>query len=81
MGIMHRDIKPFNLMIDTEKKKLKIVDFGLSEFYHPEASYSDQVSSLYYRAPELILGETSYDFKIDCWAAGMVLAGMVQYFL
>jgi len=35
MGIMHRDIKPHNIMIDHSKKLLRIIDWGLAEFYHP----------------------------------------------
>ena len=35
MGIMHRDVKPHNVMIDHENRKLRLIDWGLAEFYHP----------------------------------------------
>lgn len=48
---MHRDIKPFNILIDPTHKSLKIVDFGLSDYYIPLKENSDHVGSIYYKAP------------------------------
>ena len=39
-GIMHRDVKPHNVMIDHEKRRLRLIDWGLAEFYHPEREYN-----------------------------------------
>lgn len=50
-GIMHRDIKPFNVLIDPTRHSLKIIDFGLSDYYIPGKENSDHVASLYYKAP------------------------------
>lgn len=55
-GIMHRDIKPGNVMIDHQSKKLRIIDWGLSEFYLPEHDYNVRVSSRYFKGPELLVG-------------------------
>lgn len=55
MGIMHRDIKPHNIMIDHEKKILKLIDFGLAEFYFPNKNYNTRVASRYFKSPELLL--------------------------
>jgi casein kinase II subunit alpha len=44
-GIMHRDVKPHNVMIDHEKKKLRLIDWGLAEFYHPGLQYNVRVAS------------------------------------
>lgn len=76
-GIMHRDIKPHNILIDHPKKTLKLIDFSLAELYYPEKEYSTRVSSLYYKAPELLLGNVFYDYRVDIWSAGVILAGLV----
>ncbi|KAL1123016.1 hypothetical protein AAG570_002104 [Ranatra chinensis] len=45
MGIMHRDVKPHNVMIDHELRKLRLIDWGLAEFYHPSQEYNVRVAS------------------------------------
>lgn len=55
--IMHRDLKPSNLLVDTEGTVLKIADFGLARtFGLPLKSYTHEVVTLWYRAPEVLLG-------------------------
>ena len=44
-GIMHRDVKPHNVMIDHELRKLRLIDWGLAEFYHPGKEYNVRVAS------------------------------------
>ena len=44
-GIMHRDVKPHNVMIDHEKRRLRLIDWGLAEFYHPNQEYNVRVAS------------------------------------
>lgn len=78
-GIMHRDIKPFNLLINPQNKTAKIIDFGLSEYYIPGKANSEHVASLYYKGPELLFSNSNYDYRVDIWSAGMILAGMVKY--
>ena len=75
---MHRDIKPHNCLIEPEKNVLKITDFGLSEYYFPSNENSTHVASLYYKAPELLFLNSQYDYRVDCWGAGLILAGMVD---
>ena len=48
---MHRDIKPQNVMIDAIQKKIRIIDWGLGEFYLPNQDYNVRVSSRYYKGP------------------------------
>lgn len=65
------------MLIDPSSKRLKIIDFGLSDYYIPGNENSEHVASLYYKAPELLFSNPHYDYRVDCWAAGMILAGMV----
>mmetsp|Transcript_120292 Transcript_120292/g.340363 ORF Transcript_120292/g.340363 Transcript_120292/m.340363 type:complete len:353 (-) Transcript_120292:151-1209(-) len=76
-GIMHRDVKPHNVMIDHEKRKLRLIDWGLAEFYHPGREYNVRVASRYYKGPELLVDLQLYDYSLDIWSLGCMLAGMV----
>lgn len=77
-GILHRDIKACNLLIDRSGT-LKIGDFGLANYYRlrDKRSLTNRVVTLWYRAPELLLGATQYGVGIDLWSAGCLLAEMV----
>lgn len=74
---MHRDIKASNLLID-KKGYLKVADFGLANSFDlkPKGPFTNRVVTLWYRAPELLLGSTDYGFAIDLWSAGCLLAEM-----
>lgn len=76
-GIMHRDIKPHNVMIDHQKKKLRIIDWGLAEFYHPKTEYNVRVASRYFKGPELLVNMRDYDYSLDLWSLGCMFAGMI----
>ena len=54
-GIMHRDVKPHNIMIDHANRKLRLIDWGLAEFYHPGQEYNVRVASRYFKGPELLV--------------------------
>jgi len=76
-GIMHRDVKPHNVMIDHAKRKLRLIDWGLAEFYHAGKEYNVRVASRYYKGPELLVDMQLYDYSLDMWSLGCMHAGMV----
>ncbi|KAG0467173.1 hypothetical protein HPP92_018753 [Vanilla planifolia] len=76
-GIMHRDVKPHNVMIDHEQRKLRLIDWGLAEFYHPGKEYNVRVASRYFKGPELLVDLQDYDYSLDLWSLGCMFAGMI----
>jgi len=76
-GIMHRDVKPHNVMIDHSKRKLRLIDWGLAEYYHPEQEYNVRVASRYFKGPELLVDLQDYDYSLDLWSLGCMFASMI----
>lgn len=74
-GVLHRDIKGSNLLIDNSGI-LKIADFGLASFFDPHQiqPLTSRVVTLWYRPPELLLGATYYGTAVDLWSTGCILA-------
>jgi CTD kinase subunit alpha len=73
-GVLHRDIKAANILVSTDGQ-LKIADFGLARFYakRRQLDYTNRVITIWYRSPELLLGETQYGPAVDIWSAACVL--------
>lgn len=78
IGVTHRDIKPENVIIDPSTGELKICDFGSAKKLHPNEESIAYIASRFYRAPELIIGSTHYTTAIDIWAAGCVIAELLN---
>lgn len=74
---MHRDVKPHNVMIDHEQRKLRLIDWGLAEFYHPGKEYNVRVASRYFKGPELLVDMRDYDYSLDLWSLGCMFAGLI----
>ncbi|KAL3314637.1 Cyclin-dependent kinase 2 [Cichlidogyrus casuarinus] len=75
-SVMHRDLKPANILVD-KTGQLKIADFGMAKsFSIPNRSLSNEVVTLWYRAPEIMLGKSRYDFMIDIWSVGCIVFEM-----
>lgn len=79
-GVMHRDVKPGNILISTDRKSLRLIDWGLGDLYIPKKPYTVRVSTLRYKAPELLMNYQYYDYGVDVWGAGCVLAEMLVKF-
>ena len=81
-GVAHRDLKPENLLLSQKKKSIKIIDFGLSNFYEiGEKGLETPCGSPSYASPEIIRGEIYDGFKIDIWASGIILYAMLCGYL
>ncbi|KAI8378004.1 kinase-like domain-containing protein [Radiomyces spectabilis] len=79
MGILHRDIKGSNLLLNNQGE-LKIADFGLARVFqrHKTHDYTNRVITLWYRPPELLLGATAYGSAVDIWSVGCI---MLEFFI
>ncbi|CAH0552589.1 unnamed protein product [Brassicogethes aeneus] len=76
--ILHRDLKPQNLLVDKEGH-VKLADFGLSRsFSLPTRTYTHEVVTMWYRAPELLLGAKMYCTGIDIWSLGCIMVEILN---
>lgn len=78
MGIMHRDIKPHNVLYaGGEDSPVKVIDWGLADFYFPGKEYNVRVASRYFKSPELLIDYGLYDYSLDIWSLGVLFAGII----
>ena len=76
--VIHRDLKPANILL-TAANHLKLADFGLARaFQIPTSTFTHEVVTLWYRAPEILLGEKHYCPAVDIWSVGCILAELVR---
>ncbi|XP_026865608.1 cyclin-dependent kinase 17 isoform X4 [Electrophorus electricus] len=75
--VLHRDLKPQNLLIN-DRGELKLADFGLARAKSvPTKTYSNEVVTLWYRPPDVLLGSTEYSTPIDMWGVGCIFYEMI----
>ena len=77
--VLHRDLKPNNVLINSQGLVVKLADFGLARaFQIPYKPYTTSVQTLWYRAPEILLGTDRYTLAIDMWSAGCIVAEVLN---
>ncbi|XP_011503608.1 PREDICTED: cyclin-dependent kinase-like 4 [Ceratosolen solmsi marchali] len=77
LGCVHRDVKPENILI-TSEGIVKLCDFGFARMLSPGENYTEYVATRWYRAPELLVGDTQYSTAVDVWAIGCVYAELIR---
>ncbi|EEH53789.1 cyclin dependent kinase a [Micromonas pusilla CCMP1545] len=78
--VLHRDLKPQNLLVDQRTNVLKLADFGLARaFGIPVRAYTHEVVTLWYRSPEILLGARHYSTPVDVWSIGCIFAEMINH--
>lgn len=71
--VIHRDLKPQNILVQRESLNIKLADFGLARVYtYPLREYTHEIITLWYRAPEILLGMEKYYPTVDSWSVGCI---------
>jgi cyclin-dependent kinase 2 len=77
--IIHRDMKPENVLMDASRRTLKISDFSMARTFITNTPYTERCVTVWYRPPEIILGDSRYGPPVDMWSVGCILAEMITF--
>uniref|UniRef100_A0A0G4GP52 Cyclin-dependent kinase 2 homolog n=1 Tax=Chromera velia CCMP2878 TaxID=1169474 RepID=A0A0G4GP52_9ALVE len=78
-GILHRDLKPQNMLMDIKTMLVKLADFGLARTCRiPVRTFTHEVVTLWFRSPEILLGQKHYSAPLDVWSAGCIMGEMID---
>lgn len=76
--VLHRDLKPQNILID-KRGSVRLADFGLARAFNvPIRTYTHEVVTLWYRAPEILMNQRQYSVPVDIWAIGCIFAELIN---
>nr|CUU99777.1 hypothetical transcript [Hymenolepis microstoma] len=77
LGIMHREVKPSNPVVNPKRRQLRLVDWGQATYYHPDQEYSVFFRTVNYKSSEMHLDLRRYNFAVDMWPVGCILASAI----
>jgi len=79
-NVLHRDLKPPNILYNSDDDRLEIIDFGSAKVLGCDgAGLSDDVTTIWYRAPEVLLGDQHYSYPVDVWAVGVIIYNILNH--
>ena len=80
-GLIHRDLKPGNVIIDSNTFDARLIDFGLTEFYFPNKEYNIRIATKPFKPPEILINYRKYFQSFDIWGLGNILGCLVCYII
>ena len=75
--IIHRDIKPYNVLINTRTLQVRVIDWGISDYFHPNKRFSSDIGTIPFQPPEMLLEYVHYNTSFDIWSTGCMFAEMM----